>query len=116
MVAAVLIMLPLIAGLKVLGRLALGDRLRKATTKELRAGAAFIAYMPVWGGLYVYFGKSYLDKAGPVFLWFYMMGCTLVFGAWILVCVRFIPAKVSWWIGGFIWAVTIWLAFTDRLT
>jgi hypothetical protein len=88
---------------------------RKATPKELRGGAGIVAFLPLWGALFVYVGKSYLDKAGPVVLWFFMMGSAFVLWMWTLFCERLVPSKVSWCIGAFIWSFTLWLAFTDRL-
>jgi hypothetical protein len=92
-----------------------GDRLRKARPKELRWGSAFIAFMPIWGGLCVYFGHSYLDRAGALRIWFCAMGAMLGYYMWLWVWTRFVSAKVSWCVAGFVWVITLWLAFTDRL-
>jgi hypothetical protein len=34
---------------------------------------------------------------------------------WLAVWARFIPSDVSWWVGGFVWVIALWLAFTNRL-
>jgi len=115
-VAAVAMLLASIVGIAVFLRFAAPNLVGKAKPKELRLGAAFIAFMPLWGALFVYCGASYLDKAGPVVLWFYVMGAIFVLTLWLWIWTRFVPAKVSWCIGGIIWSVTLWLAFTNRLT
>jgi hypothetical protein len=91
------------------------DRFRKSTPKELRWASAFIAFMPIWGGLCVYFGHSYLDRAGPVGIWFCAMGAILGFCMWLWVWTRLVSANVSWCVAVFVWVITLWLAFTDRL-
>lgn len=91
------------------------DRFRKSTPKELRWYSAFFAFMPIWGALCIYFGHSYLDRAGPVGLWLCAMGAMLGFSVWIWVWTRFVSAKVSWWFGGCVWLVTLWLALSNRL-
>jgi hypothetical protein len=114
MVVAEIIGIAVSVGIGVLLQLALGGRYRKSKSKELRSGAGFIAFMPVWGALFVYLLFTYFANARPVVLWLFMMGCVCVFWMWTQVCEKFIPAKVSWWIGGVIWSVTLWLVWTDR--
>ena len=92
-----------------------GDHLRKSTPKELRWASAFFAFMPIWGAVCVYFGRSYLERAGALSLWFWGVGATLGFAIWIWIWTRFVSAKVSWWFGGIVWAITLWLAFTNKL-
>jgi hypothetical protein len=119
MVVAVLIMLPVIAGFSVLLRLAMGRRLRKATTKELRWYSAFFAFLPIWMVLFANLGPglgpSRFDRIGLVGLWFCAMAIILGVSMSLWGWAKFVPAKVSWWIGGVIWSITIGLAFTDRL-
>jgi hypothetical protein len=92
-----------------------GDHFRKARPGELRWASALFAFIPIWGALFVYFGDSYMARAGPVGLWLQMMGEMLALGSWLWVWTRFVSAKVSWWFGGFVWAITLWLALTNRL-
>ena len=96
-------------------RLLMGERFRKATPAELRWYSAFFAFMPIGGTLFVYLGHSYLDQAGAVGIWFYAMGCILVALLWLALWTRFVSANISWWIGGIVWAITLWLALTGRL-
>jgi len=62
----------------------------------------------------VHVGHSHLDRADAVGIWLYMMGCGLVGFLSRWVWVRFVSATVSWWLAGFVWVITLWLAFTCR--
>src|SRR5271155_3611345 len=96
-------------------RLLMGERFRKATPTELRWYSGGFASLPIWMVLFVRLGHSYLDHAGAIGIFGYMMVCLLVGFAWLAAWARFIPSDVSWWIGGVIWLITLWLAFTNRL-
>ena len=96
-------------------RIASGERFRKATPTELRWFSGAFAFIPIWGALFIYVGHSYLDRASGVGIWFFMMACLLVAGLTLAVWTKFVPAAVSWVFGAIIWAVTLWLAFTNRL-
>jgi hypothetical protein len=96
-------------------RLLMGERFRKATPTELRWYSGGFASLPIWTVLFVRLGHSYLEHAGAIGIFGYMMVCLLVGFAWLAAWARFIPSDVSWWIGGVIWVITLWLAFTNRL-
>lgn len=104
-----------VAACKVGIALLFGDHLRKSTPRELRWDSAFFAFIPIWGASCVYFGHSYLDRAGPVGLWFCAMGAMLGLAVWIWIWTKFVSVKVTWCFGGFVWAITLWLAVTGRL-
>jgi hypothetical protein len=93
----------------------MGERFRKATPTELRWYSGGFAFIPIWGALFIYLGHSYLHRASPIGIWFFSMVFILGGFLWLAAWARFISANVSWWIGGFVWLVTLWLAFTDRL-
>lgn len=96
-------------------RLLMGERFRKATPTELRwAGGAFL-FIPIWGAFFVYIGHSCLDRVGATGIWLYMM--VFILGGIALVAgrARFVSANVSWWIGGVVWVITLFLALTGRL-
>jgi hypothetical protein len=95
-------------------RLLMGEHYRKSTPNERRWLSGAFVLLPIWGWLFVHIGSSYLDRAGPVGIWFYMMSCGLVGFLWLWVWSRLVPAKVSWWVAGFVWTITLWLAFTNR--
>jgi hypothetical protein len=101
-------------GMQICLRLLMGDRLRKATPNEQRWCSAFFVFMPIWMWLCVHIGHSYLDRAAAVGIWLYMTGCGLVGVLWLWFWARFVPANVSWWLAGFVWVITLWLAFTCR--
>jgi hypothetical protein len=97
-----------------LARLASGERFRKATPGERRWYGGFFVFLPVFMFSFVHQGNSFLDKAGPVGIWFYLMGCLLVLGACLFLWSKYIPATVSLAIGVVVWAVTVWMSFTGR--
>jgi len=96
-------------------RLMMGERFRKATPTELRWYSGGFAFLPIWMALFVHLGHSYLEHAGGIGIFGYMMA--FILGAFLLLAVwaRFIPSDVSWWVGGVIWVIALWLAFTGRL-
>ena len=65
--------------------------------------------------LFVRLGHSYLDHASAIGIFAYMMAFILGGLLWLAVWARFIPSDVSWWVGGFVWVIALWLAFTNRL-
>jgi hypothetical protein len=96
-------------------RLLMGERFRKATPTELRWYSGGFAFLPVWMALFVYLGHSYLNHASAIGIFGYMMVCLLVGFLWLAAWARFIPSDVSWWVGGVVWVIALWLAFTGRL-
>jgi hypothetical protein len=95
-------------------RLLMGERFRKATPTELRWYSGGFASLPIWMALFVRLGHSYLEHAGAIGIFGYMMVCLLVGFVWLAAWARFVPSDVSWWIGGVVWVITLWLAFTGR--
>jgi hypothetical protein len=96
-------------------RLLMGERFRKATPTELRWYSGGFAFVPIWMALFVYIGHSYLHRAGPIGIWLFGMGFILGGFLWLAAWVRFVSSDVSWWVGGFVWVVALWLAFSGRL-
>ena len=96
-------------------RLLMGERFRKATPTELRWYSGGFAFLPIWMVLFVRLGHSYLDHASAIGIWLYGIG--FIFGGflWLAAWARFIPSDVSWWVGGVIWVIALWLAFNNRL-
>ena len=113
-VVGLVVALAFMVGMKIWMRLLMGRRLRKATPKELRWYSGIYLFLPIWGWLFVHIGRSYLDRAGAVSLWFCMMGFMGVVFLWLWLWARFVSANVSWWLAGFVWVITLWLAFTNR--
>ena len=113
-VVGLVVALAFMVGMQISMRLLMGDHLRKATPKELRWHSGFFLFMPIWGWLGVHLGHSYLDRAGPVSLWFCAM--CWIFGLYLLIWVwaKLVPAIVTWWLAGFVWVLTLWLAVTCK--
>lgn len=87
-----------------------GRHLRKATPKELRWFSAIYLFLPIWLVSFAHIGHAYLDRAGAGGIWVYMMGCVFVGFLSLWFWVRFVSATVSWWLAGFVWVITLWLA------
>ena len=96
-------------------RLLRGERFRKATPTELRWYSGAFLFIPIWGTLFVHVGHSYLQRADGIGIWFYIMAFALGGLSLLAGWTRFVSANVSWWIGGFVWLVTLFLALTGRL-
>jgi hypothetical protein len=101
--------------LHLLFRILSGEPYRKATPTQLRWYSAAFAFIPIWMVLFVDVGRSYLDKANGVGIWFYVMGCLLTAGLCLVVWVRFVPTAVSWVFAAIVWIITLFLALTNRL-
>ncbi len=93
----------------------MGERFRKTTTTELRWYSAGFVALPIWLALFARLGHSYLEKAGAMGILGYMMASILCGFLWLAVWARFMPSNVSWWVGGFVWAIALWLALTNKL-
>jgi hypothetical protein len=113
-VVGLVVWLAFAVGVKISLRLLMGDHYRKTTPTERRWLSGTILFLPIWIWAFAHIGRSYLDRAGAVGIWLYMMGCGLVgiLGLWVWV--KFVPAKVSWWLAVFVWGITLWLAVTNR--
>ena len=96
-------------------RLLMGERFRKATPTELRWYSGSFALLPIWMAVFVRFGHSYLNHASAVGIWLLGMGFILGGFLWLAVWAKVIPSNVSWWVGGVVWIIALWLAFTNRL-
>ena len=91
-----------------------GERLRKATPNEYRFYSAFFMFAPVFLILSTKFGKLILDNAAPIRIWIFFTSACSVFFFGILLWSKHVPAKISWTLGGVVWAITIFLALTNR--
>jgi len=92
----------------------MGERFRKATPTELRWYSGGFALTPIWFFAFVRIGHSYLNHAGAIGIWIYMMGLLLGGFLSLATWVRFVSADVSWWISGLTWFVALLLAFNGR--
>ena len=115
-VVVIVVYLAFCVGLYISLRLGTGrGRYRKSTPSEQRWDSGFFVFLPIWLVLFANLGRSYLDRASALGIWAYLMGCGLVGFLSLWVWVKFVPAFVSWWLAGFVWVITLWLAFTCRL-
>ena|ERR1700722_3239180 len=96
-------------------RILSGERYRKATPAELQWYAGYFCCLPVVGFLFVYFGKSFLDRVSFFGNWLYAMGAIFVFGFFPHFWGKYVPAKVSWILGAVIWTATLALSFSGKL-
>ena len=99
---------------RLLFRILSGEPYRKATPAELRWYSGAVAFLPVWLGLFVRVGHSYLEQAGGLGIWLYAMAGIGVVILWLAVWARFVPAAVSWAVAALVWIVALYLAFTGR--
>lgn len=88
-------------------RLALGERLRKATSADYRVAFGHFFFLPVLLILVSTVGHGFLDRAGAVAIWALatMIGVIYLFGL-ILLWAKFVPAPVSAILG-----IIAWVAF-----
>jgi hypothetical protein len=116
-VVGLVVFLAIGVGLNISLRLLTGGRYRKPTPRERRWDSALFLFLPIWLVLFAHLGRSYLDRANAtaVGIWLYMIGCGLLGFLSVWVWGNFVPAFVSWWLAGFVWVITLWLAFTCRL-
>lgn len=113
-VVGLVVFLAIGVGLNISMRLLTGGRYRKSTPRERRWDSGLFLFIPIWGWLGVHLGHSYLDRAGAIGIWLFMMGCALLGFLWLWVWAKFVPAFVSWWLAGFVWVITLWLALSCR--
>ena len=96
-------------------RVASGECFRRATPTERRWYGGFFFFIPIFLFFMVRIGHSFLQTAGPVGIWCYMMAGLLILGALLLAWSRYVPAVVSVVLGVVVWGVTIWMSVTGRL-
>ena len=96
-------------------RLLSGERFRKATPGERQYYSAFFLFIPLWGAFFVWFSIKFMSRVGSFSEWVLATGAgaILVFGSFYWG--KLVPEKLSWIIGGIIWAVVLFLALTGRL-
>jgi hypothetical protein len=107
-VVGLIVCLAFAAGIRIGGAWLMGR------PKEARLDSGFFLFIPIWGWLFVHLGQSYLDRAGAMGIWLFVMGCGFVGFLWLWIWARFVPSFVSWWLAGFVWVITLWLAVTGR--
>jgi hypothetical protein len=113
-VVGLVLYLAFVVGISISVRLLMGDRYRKTRPKERRWDSGFFLFIPIWGWLFVHLGQSYLDRTGAMGIWLFVMGCGFVGFLCLWIWARFVPSFVSWWLAGFVWVLTLWLAVTGR--
>jgi hypothetical protein len=91
-----------------------GERFRKATPSEYRFYSAFFMFMPVFLILGAELGKPIFDSAKPIGIWIFFTSVWSVFFFGLLFWSKRVPAKISWTLGGVIWAITIYLATANK--
>jgi hypothetical protein len=93
----------------------MGERFRNATPTELRWYSGGFVFLPIWLASVVRLGHSYLHHASAIGIFAYMMASILGGVIWLAIWAKFIPSDVSWWVGGVVWVIALWLAFTNKL-
>ena len=91
-----------------IARFASGERFRKATSHDYRLWAGFTFFIPVYFGLFMGFGRPFMDRASAVAIWSVLtpVGVVLVFGSFLWA--RFVPAKVFWTLAVIAWSLMLW--------
>jgi Na+/melibiose symporter-like transporter len=97
-------------------RILSGERFRKATAAERSFYSAYFLFIPIWGAFFVWFATKFMSRANSFSLWVFVTvaGIILIFGSFNWG--RFVPEKVTWILGGIVWAITLFLALTGRIT
>jgi len=96
-------------------RLLRGERFRKATPGERQFDSAYFLFIPIWGAFFVWFIIKFMSRAGGISFWILatVAGVVLVFGSFYWG--KLVPEKVTWILGGIVWAITLFLALTGRI-
>jgi hypothetical protein len=94
-------------------RLFMGERFQRATPGELRWYAGVFTVIPVWLILFMRVGHLYLDQAESFGLWLFIMGFVLSGFLWLTIWGKYVAATISWWLGGVVWLVALWLAINS---
>jgi hypothetical protein len=93
-------------------RLALGERLRKATSADYRVAFGHFFFLPVLMILGTTLGRSFFDRAGAVTIWIVgtVVGVVYLFGL-ILLWAKFVPAPVLLIVGVIAWAAFAFISW-----
>jgi uncharacterized membrane protein len=94
-----------------IARVASGERFRKATLADWRFHSGFFLLFPIFIIVGVYFGHSFLDRAGAVLIWLVATLSLIIFLVVGYVWARFVPAVVSLAFGIIAWAAFAWLSW-----
>ncbi len=76
-----------------MARFAAGERLERGSRRDYRLWFGFFFLLPVWVGVGVYCGKSYLNHASGFAVWFLAFAYGLVFLALSELWARLVPAN-----------------------
>jgi hypothetical protein len=96
-------------------RIGLGERLEKAKSEDYRAWFGFLFLLPCWVGLSVYTGYFFLDHAGGVALWTFLVASALLFLVMQAIWILFVPASVSLTLGVIAWFAILRMAWHGKL-
>jgi hypothetical protein len=96
-------------------RLCSGERFRKATPGELRTFGAVFVLLPAGLAGMGLLGHRILDRGTYWSILLYTAATVIVLWTAFKVWARFIPAKVSWILGGMEWVTLFYLALSGRL-
>ena len=92
-----------------------GERLRKATPGEHRYYSAYFLMLPVGAAVLMSFKKPLFDQANPITIWVVMIIFGVSLASTTFLWGRFVPARISWKIGGILWLAALILALSGRL-
>lgn len=92
-----------------------GERFRKATPQDYRVHSAFFVLFPILLLTGLKFGRPLLDHHSEAVLWVVVTAGGALFFCTILYWSKHVSAKISWTLGGIVWAVTVFLALNNRL-
>ncbi|HLX94652.1 MAG TPA: hypothetical protein VKU37_02805 [Verrucomicrobiae bacterium] len=94
------------------GRLAIGERFRKATSGDYRIAFGHFFFLPVFMLLVSTLGRSFFDRAGAVAIWVLLtVFGVLYFFALILWWGKFVPAPISAVLGIVAWVVFAFISW-----
>jgi len=88
-----------------------GERFRKATPADWRFHLGFFVLFPIYMVVGVYFGHSFLDRAGAVLIWLAATLSLIIFLVVGYLWARFVPAVVSFALGIIAWAAFAWMSW-----
>jgi len=94
-----------------IARFSSGEQFRKATPADWRFHTGFFVLVPIYMIVGVYFGHSFLERAGAVLIWLVATLSMIIFIAAGYFWARFIPAAVSLILGIVAWTAFAWLSW-----